>query len=49
MLILLVGWGRDVSERILVMVMCLNGHVGMRCWKTVKVIYIAIREERIAW
>jgi hypothetical protein len=31
------------------MVVCLDGHVGMRCWKAVKVIYVAIREERIAW
>lgn len=48
-LILLVGWGRYVRKRILVMVMCLDGHVGMRCRKAVKVIYVAVREERIAW
>ena len=49
MLILLVGWGRHVRKRILVMVVCLDGHVGMRCWKAVNVIYAAVREERIAW
>ena len=49
MLILLVGWGRYVRQRILVMVMCLDGHVRMRCWEAVKVIYAAVREERIAW
>jgi len=48
-LILLVGRGRHVSKGILVMVVCLDGHVGMRCWKAVKVIYVAVREERIAW
>ena len=48
-LILLVGWGRYVRQRILVMVMCLDGHVRMRCWEAVKVIYAAVREERIAW
>ena len=49
MLTLLVRWGRHVSEGILVMVVYLDGHVGMRCWKVVKVIYVAIREEGIAW
>ena len=48
-LILLVGWGWHVSKRILVMVVCLDGHVRMRCWEAVKVIYVAVREERIAW
>jgi len=48
-LTLLVRWGRHVSEGILVMVVYLDGHVGMRCWKVVKVIYVAIREEGIAW
>lgn len=47
-LILLVGRGWHVSKRILVMV-CLDGHVGMRGWKTVKVIDVAVREERVAW
>jgi len=31
------------------MVVYLDGHVGMGCWKAVKVIYVAVREERIAW
>ena len=48
-LILLVGWGRHVSKRILVMVVCLDGHVGMGCRKAMEVIYVAVREERIAW
>jgi hypothetical protein len=48
-LILLVRWGRHVSKRILVMVVCLDGHVGMRCRKAVKVIYVAVREDRVAW
>lgn len=48
-LILLVGWGRYMRKRVLVMVVCLDGHVGMRCWKAVKVIYVSICEERIAW
>lgn len=47
-LILLVGRGRYVGKRILVMV-CLDGHVGVRGWKTVKVIDVAVREERVAW
>jgi hypothetical protein len=47
-LILLVGRGRHVSKRILVMV-CLDGYVGMRGWKAVKVIDVAVREERVAW
>ena len=48
-LILLMGWGRHVRKRILVMVVCLDGHVGMRCWKVVNVIYVAVREERVTW
>ena len=48
MLVLLVGRGWYVSKRVLVMV-CLDGHVGMRGWKAVKVIYAAVREERVAW
>ena len=48
-LILLVGWGRHVRKGVLVMVVCLDGHVGMGCWKAVKVIYVAIREEGVAW
>lgn len=48
-LILLVGWGWYVGKRILMMVVCLDGHVGMRCWEAVKVIYVAVCEERIAW
>ena len=48
-LVLLVGWGRYVRKRVLVMVVCLDGHVGMRCRKAVKVIYTSVREEGIAW
>jgi len=48
-LILLVGWGRYVRKGVLVMVVRLDGHVGVRCRKAVKVIYVAIREERVAW
>ena len=46
-LILLVRWGWDVGKRILMMMVCLNGNLGMRSWKAVEVIYIAVREERI--
>lgn len=31
------------------MMVCLNGDVGVRGWKGVKMVYVAVREERIAW
>ena len=38
-----------MRKRVLVVMVCLNGDVGMRSWKAVKVIYVPIREKRIAW
>lgn len=49
MLIVLVRRGWYVRKRILVMVVCLDGDVGMRGWKAVEMVYAAVREERIAW
>lgn len=31
------------------MVMCLDGDVGVRGWKVVNMVYVAVREERVAW